>query len=168
VLCVVNLPCLRVFFLSIPEGYDPIGFVHTPAPVTTLQWSTGNKVRIMAGNTDMIILLNRFSCQKLNFPAKNGNFPPGVFLPELAKSVVKASFYYFEAVILHAVQLCLLVCCEDGSMLEVEPPVRGEVNTSKSYHLNTLSYTCRTFSSIKDRLRVGPISLTNSVYVYHQ
>ena len=28
-----------VFFLSIKEGYDPIGFIQTPAPVTSLMWS---------------------------------------------------------------------------------------------------------------------------------
>lgn len=53
-------------------------------------------------------------------------------------------------------QKCLLVCCEDGSMLEVEAPVKEEVNTSQSYCFDPTRYAHLTFSSIKDRLRVSP------------
>ena len=34
-----------VFFLNIRAGYEPIGFVRTPAPVTTVQWSAKKEVR---------------------------------------------------------------------------------------------------------------------------
>ena len=33
-----------VFFLNIREGYEPIGFVRTPAPVTVVQWSAKEEV----------------------------------------------------------------------------------------------------------------------------
>lgn len=52
---------------------------------------------------------------------------------------------------------CLLVCCEDGSMLEVEAPAKGQFDTSKTYHLEPLPCTARLFTSIKDRLRVSGI-----------
>ena len=41
-------------------------------------------------------------------------------------------------------------------MLEVEAPVKEEVDTSQSYCFNPTRYTHLTFSSIKDRLRVSP------------
>ena len=50
---------------------------------------------------------------------------------------------------------CVLVCCEDGSMLEVEGPSLGDYDTSKSFHLDPLKFTALKFTSIKDRLRVG-------------
>ena len=34
-----------VFFLNVKDQYSPIGFIHTPAPVTTMRWSAGSKVR---------------------------------------------------------------------------------------------------------------------------
>ena len=37
-----------VFFLNVQDQYSPIGFIHTPAPVTTMRWSSGNKVKIIA------------------------------------------------------------------------------------------------------------------------
>ena len=48
----------------------------------------------------------------------------------------------------------LLVCCEDGSMMEVAAPDVGQYDTSKTYHLDQLKFTSRKFTSIKDRLRV--------------
>ena len=36
-----------VFFLNVKEQYSPIGFIHTPAPVTTMKWSSGKKVSLM-------------------------------------------------------------------------------------------------------------------------
>jgi WD40 repeat protein len=33
-----------VFFLNVQDQYSPIGFIHTPAPVTTMRWSSGDKV----------------------------------------------------------------------------------------------------------------------------
>lgn len=88
-----------MFFLSIEENHEPIGFVRVPSPVTTLKWSLSKKKK----------------------------------------------------------QLTLLVCCEDGSMVEVEGPVKGEYNTSMTYHLDPLKFTIRKFVSIKDRLRVGSL-----------
>ena len=52
----------------------------------------------------------------------------------------------------------LLVCCVDGSMMEVEAPVKGDYDTSKTYYLDPLKYTTRQFASIKDRLRVSFLS----------
>ena len=51
--------------------------------------------------------------------------------------------------------LYLLVCCEDGSMMEVSAPNLGKYDTSKTYHLDELKFTSRKFTSIKDRLRVS-------------
>jgi len=51
--------------------------------------------------------------------------------------------------------LRLLVCCDGGGMMEVEPPDAEEYDTTKSYHLDQLEFTTRTFVSIKDRLRVS-------------
>lgn len=48
----------------------------------------------------------------------------------------------------------LLVCCNEGSMVLVTPPVGEEVDTSHSYHLSSLNVVSRKFTSIKDRLRV--------------
>lgn len=84
-----------VFFLSVEEDYDPIGFITSPSAVRTLRWSGEG-----AG-------------------------------------------------------LRLLVCCTDGSMMEVEAPVKGQYNTNKSYYLDPLKFTLRQFASIKDRLRVS-------------
>ncbi len=50
--------------------------------------------------------------------------------------------------------LHLLVCCEDGSMMEIEAPKKEKYDTSKSYYLDPVKYTARRFTSIKDRLRV--------------
>jgi WD40 repeat protein len=35
-----------VFFLNVQDQYSPIGFIHTPAPVTTMRWSSGDKVNM--------------------------------------------------------------------------------------------------------------------------
>ena len=58
----------------------------------------------------------------------------------------------------------LLVCCVDGSMMEVEAPLEGRYNTNKSYYLDPLKCTLRRFASIKDRLRV---SFTQSAIFPH-
>lgn len=94
-----------VFFLSAVDNYQPIGFVSTPSPVTTIQWSS-------------------------------------------------------EPAPLH-----LLVCCEDGSMLEVEAPQKHQYDTSKSYYLDPLKYTAKQFTSIKDKLRVS-VYCMDSLYEY--
>ena len=49
----------------------------------------------------------------------------------------------------------LLVCCEDGSMMEVEAPIKGLRNISKTYHLDSLGFSSLKFAPIKDRLRVS-------------
>ena len=51
--------------------------------------------------------------------------------------------------------LRLLVCCHDGTMMEVEPPSAGDTDVSESYLVQPSSLSCRTFTSIKDRLRVS-------------
>ncbi len=51
--------------------------------------------------------------------------------------------------------LRLLVCCVDGSMMEVEAPVKGQYDTAKTYYLDPLKFTTRKFASIKDKLRVS-------------
>lgn len=51
-------------------------------------------------------------------------------------------------------ELRLLACCADGSMMELEAPVKGQYNTNKSYCLDPLKFTLRKFLSIKDKLRV--------------
>ena len=33
-----------VFFLNVQDQYSPIGFINTPAAVTTMQWSSGKEV----------------------------------------------------------------------------------------------------------------------------
>ncbi len=33
-----------VFFLSVENNYEPIGFVKTPSPVTTIQWAQDKPV----------------------------------------------------------------------------------------------------------------------------
>ena len=33
-----------VFFLNVQDEYSPVGFIHTPAPVTTMRWSSGKQV----------------------------------------------------------------------------------------------------------------------------
>ena len=50
--------------------------------------------------------------------------------------------------------LRLLACCVDGSMMEVEAPVKGEYDTAKTYYLDPLNFTTRKFVSIKDKLKV--------------
>lgn len=50
--------------------------------------------------------------------------------------------------------LYLLVCCVDGSMMEVEAPVKGQYDTAKTYYLDPLKFTTRKFDSVKDKLRV--------------
>ena len=52
-------------------------------------------------------------------------------------------------------ELRLLVFCVDGSMMEVEAPVKGQYDTDKSYYLDPLKFTLRKLASIKDELRVG-------------
>ena len=52
-------------------------------------------------------------------------------------------------------ELHLLVCCEDGTMMEVDAPVKGQHDTSKTYFLDPLKFTVRKFATIKDRLRVS-------------
>ena len=54
-------------------------------------------------------------------------------------------------------ELRLLVCCDDGSMMEVEAPVKGQYDTNKSYYLDPLKFTLRKFATIKDKLRVGQL-----------
>ena len=48
----------------------------------------------------------------------------------------------------------ILVCCEDGAMLEVMSPVKDSYDTSKTYLLEPLKYTCQHFSSVKDKIKV--------------
>ena len=57
------------------------------------------------------------------------------------------------------VSLYLIVCCEDGSIMEVAAPDVGKYDTSKTYHLDELKFTSRKFTSIKDRLRVRGTAL---------
>ena len=33
-----------VFFLNVQDQYSPIGFIHTPSPVTTMKWSPAKQV----------------------------------------------------------------------------------------------------------------------------
>ena len=49
----------------------------------------------------------------------------------------------------------LLVCCQDGTMMEVEPPSPEDTDVSESYLVQPVSLSGRTFTSIKDRLRVS-------------
>ena len=35
-----------VFFLNVQDQYSPIGFINTPAAVTTMQWSSGKQVNM--------------------------------------------------------------------------------------------------------------------------
>ena len=42
-----------VFFLNVQDQYSPIGFIHTPAPVTTMKWSSGNKVKIVSNFSEV-------------------------------------------------------------------------------------------------------------------
>jgi len=51
-------------------------------------------------------------------------------------------------------KLKLLVCCEDGAMLEVIAPQKDIYDTSKTYLLEPLKFTCRHFSSVKDKIKV--------------
>lgn len=51
-------------------------------------------------------------------------------------------------------ELRLLVCCVDGSVMEVDAPVKGKYDTDKSYYLDPLKFTVRLVVSIKDKLRV--------------
>jgi WD40 repeat protein len=84
-----------VFFLSMKEAYDPIGFIQTPSPVTSMMWSHHD-------NQD---------------------------------------------------ELKLLVCCEDGSMIEVDAPKKGVFDTSRTYFLDPLKFSCRTFQTVKDKIK---------------
>jgi len=49
----------------------------------------------------------------------------------------------------------LLVCCEDGTMIEVDSPTKEKHDTSKTYFLDPLKFTARKFATIKDKLRVS-------------
>ena len=51
-------------------------------------------------------------------------------------------------------KLKLLVCCEDGAMLEVIAPQKDIYDTSNTYLLEPLKFTCRHFSSVKDKIKV--------------
>lgn len=51
--------------------------------------------------------------------------------------------------------LLLLVCCEDGTMMEVNAPIKGQHDTSKTFFLDPLKFTVWKFATIKDRLRVS-------------
>ena len=51
-------------------------------------------------------------------------------------------------------KLKLLVCCEDGAMLEVIAPQKDLYDTSKTYLLEPLKFICRHFSSVKDKIKV--------------
>ena len=51
--------------------------------------------------------------------------------------------------------LRLLVCCEDGTMMEVDSPIKEKHDTSKTYFLDPLKFTIRKFSTVKDKLRVS-------------
>lgn len=51
-------------------------------------------------------------------------------------------------------KLKLLVCCDDGAMLEVLAPQKDVYDTSKTYFLEPLKFTCRHFSSVKDKIKV--------------
>jgi WD40 repeat protein len=82
-----------VFFMSIADNYEPIGFVKTPSPVQNIQWS----------------------------PPEHG-------------------------------ELKLLVCCHDGSVLEIPAPKKDEFDTSKTYHLDPLPSKLFKFQSVKERL----------------
>ena len=52
----------------------------------------------------------------------------------------------------------MLICCNEGTFLEVLAPNIEDFDTSKSYHLATLKIISRKFTSIKDRLRVIKIN----------
>ena len=111
-----------VFFMHISEKYRPIGFICTPAPVTSLQWSPPGKV----GPTHTL------SNSLLHTP-----------IPLVPQRGVR-----------------VLACCEDGSMVEAISPLEGDYDVSKTFHLEPLPCSTRTFTSIKDRLRVSPSPLS--------
>ena len=48
----------------------------------------------------------------------------------------------------------LLVCCEEGSMLEVDAPKKDMFDTSKTYYLDPLKFTCTKFQTVKDKIKV--------------
>lgn len=62
-------------------------------------------------------------------------------------------------------ELRLLVCCIDGSMMEVEAPVKGQYDTAKTYYLDPLKFTTRKFASIKDKLLVRAMLMSIAIYV---
>lgn len=51
----------------------------------------------------------------------------------------------------------ILACTSDGYMCLIDKPSLDNVDTSQSYHLNTINVTSMQFNSIKDRLRVRDI-----------
>ena len=46
-----------VFFLNVQDQYSPIGFIHTPAPVTTMQWTSEKEVWVLRGGGASCILV---------------------------------------------------------------------------------------------------------------
>ena len=60
-----------VFFLNIRAGYEPIGFVRTPAPVTTIQWSAKKEVRTPTVYPHCSSLLSRYKTLDLTHYRSN-------------------------------------------------------------------------------------------------
>ena len=108
-----------MFFLSIKDNYEPVGYITTPSAVTVLQW--------------MATVCNYI--------------PLCVYL---CLSCLSSHMYQQDQL----ENLKLLVCCEDGAMLEVNAPQKDLYDTSKTYLLEPLQFTCRHFSSVKDKIKV--------------
>lgn len=119
-----------VFFFTVGEKYEPIGFVPVPGPVQLLEWSPHSHVSLgLKGSINKIYQhLQRFLHRmKTNVP-----------LPNLVQQENR-----------------LLILCQNAHIVEVPCPDQNTLKPTKSFQLLDLPRRFFCFKSIKSQIKVS-------------
>lgn len=125
-----------VFFFTVGEKYNPIGFVRVPGPVQALEWSPHSHVSMSCAQ----ISLFKYMCWNI---IDLTNFCYGFTQSENR----------------------LLVLCQNGHVVEVQSPDPEARKPTKTFQLPELPCRYFRFRSIKSRVKVRTCSAIHPFYV---
>jgi WD40 repeat protein len=178
VMCHTKYPSGGSSLIWAPSSVDINGYTlitgHTDGVVRLLKinettssskggWSPSGKLSLLIAIKPHTQSVTSLSVDKEGNILATGSDDGTVFFINIKKEcspigfvVVPSAVAHIEWNISNKRQTKLLVCCKDGSVLEVCPPDvegAGPVDTAQSYHLTSLGVVGRKMVSIKDRLR---------------
>lgn len=123
-----------VFFFSVGEKYNPIGFVHVPGPVQALEWSPHSHVSLVSRH-----LLPNVSMR--------------------GKTIYSTDFcaHFTQS------ESRLLILCQSGHVVEVHSPDPEAQRPTETFQLPDLPSLYFRFRSIKSQIQVWVLSVLDFV-----